>query len=125
MPTIPGELVWTDLTVPDASQVRDFYQAVIGWEASPVPMDGYDDFAMSLPGTGHTVAGICHARGGNAGLPSVWLPYFQVADLEASLAACEARGGNVASGIRAQPGSGRYAVVQDPAGAMAALFEPE
>ena len=125
MPTIPGELVWTDLTVPDAGQVRDFYQSVVGWDPSPVAMDGYDDFAMNLPGTGHTVAGICHARGANSGLPAVWLPYFHVADLDASLATCAARGGKAVSRIRAQPGSGRYAVVQDPAGAMAALFEPE
>jgi predicted enzyme related to lactoylglutathione lyase len=27
----PGTIAWTDLTVPDAEKVRDFYAAVVGW----------------------------------------------------------------------------------------------
>lgn len=34
-----GSLGWTDLTVPDAERIRDFYQAVVGWRAEPVDMD--------------------------------------------------------------------------------------
>ena len=63
-----GLIVWTDLTVEDASSLREFYAAVTGWKPEPVAMDKYDDYNMTNPTTGDPVAGICHARGSNAGL---------------------------------------------------------
>lgn len=121
----PGTVGWIDLTVEDAAGVRDFYTAVVGWESSGVDVGGYEDYCVAPPGNGAApVAGICHARGGNAGLPAVWLPYFVVADLERSLAACRERGGQVIGEPRSM-GKARYAVVRDPAGASCALFQPE
>jgi len=69
------------------------------------------------------VAGVCWKRGVNADLPSQWLVYLTVSDLERSLAACRKQGGEVVPGPRALAG-GRVAVVRDPAGAVSALFEP-
>jgi hypothetical protein len=111
-----------DLTVADAPAVRDFYAAVAGWTPAEVPMGGYSDYCMNGPG-GQTVAGVCHARGANAGLPAQWLVSIVVADLEASLAECRARGGTVLTGPKAM-GQARYAVIRDPAGAAAALYQP-
>ena len=62
----PGTIGWIDLTVPDADRVRDFYAEVVGWHPEPVDMDGYSDFVMKSPG-GAPAAGVCHARGTNAG----------------------------------------------------------
>jgi uncharacterized protein len=118
-----GAIAWVDLTVPEAESLRDFYAAVTGWRPTPVPMGGYDDFNMALPGSGQIVAGICHARGSNAELPAAWLIYVVVADLDASLAECTARGGAVLSGPRGQAPEARYAVIRDPAGAMIALYQ--
>ena len=70
------------------------------------------------------VAGVCHARGSNAGLSPQWLVYITVADLDASLARCRELGGEVLAGPKGKPGSQRYAVIRDPAGAVAALYEP-
>ncbi|MCU0304554.1 MAG: VOC family protein [Thermoanaerobaculales bacterium] len=117
-----GSMVWIDLTVADAPAVRDFYREVVGWTVTEVEMEGYADFAMDAPSSGTTITGVCHARGINADLPPVWLPYFTVADLEASLAACAAAGGEVVVAPRAL-GEGRFCVVRDPAGAFAALFQ--
>lgn len=119
----PGTIGWTDLTVPDAPALRDFYSAVVGWESSEVDMGEYSDFGMHPPGGGPMVAGVCHARGANAGLPPAWLVYITVADLDAAVAACEENGGKVIAPVRDMGGAGRYAVIQDPAGAAAALFE--
>jgi predicted enzyme related to lactoylglutathione lyase len=118
-----GKIAWADLTVPDAVAVRDFYAAVAGWTSSGVDMGGYEDFAMQ-GADGATAAGICHARGPNAGLPAQWLLYITVPDLDASLAACAARGGSVISGPRDAGGGARFAIIRDPAGAAAALFQP-
>lgn len=119
-----GTCAWLDLTVPDASNVRSFYEHVIGWKSAAVPMGGYDDFAMESPGADKTVAGICHARGPNTGIPPVWLPYFVIADLDASIAAVTQHGGAVVSGPRDMGGWGRMAIIRDPAGAVCALSEP-
>ena len=118
----PGTIAWHDLTVDDAPGVRDFYRNVVGWESSPVDMGGYDDFNM-LAVDGAPVAGVCHARGGNAGLPAQWLLYIVVEDIDAAAAACAEGGGQV---LRepAATGDARWCVIQDPAGAVCALYQP-
>ena len=117
-----GAISWTDLTVKNAKAVRDFYAAVVGWKVSEVEMDGYSDFGMMRPGDKKMVAGICHARGENKNLPAQWLIYITVADLDASLQRCVKRGGKIVVKARALAG-GRIAVIRDPAGAVAALYE--
>lgn len=122
---VTGSVTWTDLTVPDATEVSAFYSAVVGWKAVSLDMGGYNDFCMNtLPG-GKTVAGVCHARGMNADLPPQWLIYITVADLNASLRQCRKLGGKVLRKTRSLGESGRYSVIQDPAGAFVALFEPQ
>ncbi len=122
MKTGVGEIGWMDLTVPNAQEVRDFYRGVVGWEVAELDMGGYSDYCMNLPDGGDTVAGICHARGGNADLPAQWLLYINVANLDESLTACSQSGGKLVAGPK-KMGSSRYAVIQDPAGAVAALFQ--
>ena len=120
-----GAVCWTDLTVPDAEHVADFYRHVVGWTSTPFEMGGYRDHCMNVPGTGQTVAGICHARGVNADLPPQWLIYIVVADVDASAAACLRLGGKVLAGPRELAGQGRFCVIRDPAGAVAALIAPK
>lgn len=116
-----GEILWRDLTVNNAEQVRDFYKAVVGWQSSGQDMGGYEDFNMISPTTGETVAGVCHARGSNAGLPAQWLIYITVEDVAASARKCVELGGKVLNGPR-KMGGGDFCVIQDPAGAVCALY---
>ena len=118
-----GSIGWIDLTVEDAEPLKDFYAAVAGWTPQATPMGEYDDFTM-LAADGQAVAGVCHARGANAGIPPQWMIYINVEDLDASVATCEDRGGEVVVPIRTMSGYGRYCMIRDPAGAVAALFEP-
>ncbi len=119
----PGTIGWQDLTVPNAPQVRDFYQAVVGWDVRGEDMGGYEDYHMISKATGQSAAGICHARGVNADVPSQWLVYIVVEDVARSCATCAERGGKVVAGPRMM-GGGRFAVIQDPAGATCALYAP-
>ena len=116
-----GEITWRDLTVPDAEVIRDFYQAVVGWDSKAQDMGDYSDFEMNTPESGECVAGICHTRGVNADLPPAWLMYITVADADASALRCLELGGEVLAGPR-DMGGGRFAVIRDPAGAMCALY---
>jgi hypothetical protein len=120
-----GSIIWADLTIPDAEAVKNFYSSVIGWKSEPVSMGDYNDFSMNSPETGRTMAGICHSRGVNADLPPQWLIYFTVNDVDESAELCARNGGKVLSGPRNMGKFGRYCVIQDPAGAVAALFSPK
>jgi len=118
----PGEIGWVDLTVDNATQVRDFYRAVVGWEYRDVQMEGgYADYAMTNL-EGRDVTGICHARGINKGVPAQWLVYFTVLDLQFAVDETVARGGAVLRGPTDME-VGRFAVIRDPAGAVCALFQ--
>jgi predicted enzyme related to lactoylglutathione lyase len=118
-----GTICWRDLTVPDAKKLAEFYRSVVGWETTAQDMGGYEDYNMVPPGTGESVAGICHARGPNADIPPQWLVYIAVENVEASAAKCVELGGTIVTGPRAM-GSGRLCVIRDPAGAVCALYCP-
>jgi len=119
-----GSISWTDLTVDNAEEIKDFYSEVVGWTPQPFDMGDYSDFVMTAPESGTGVAGICHARGTNAGLPPQWLVYIIVEDVAASAARCTALGGRVIAGPKKMGTEGEYCVIEDPAGAVAALFAP-
>ena len=141
-----GDMVWMDLSVPNAEQVKGFYQKVIGWQSEAVVMsdndEKYNDFTMTSakvegelapeessqdfvtesPVTENFVTGICHARGSNANMPSAWLPYFLVADIDVAVATVKSAGGDLVTEIKSM-GDNRYVVIKDPAGAMCGLFQ--
>lgn len=119
-----GTIGWVDLTVPDATEIRDFYAAVVGWKPTPVEMKGYSDFAMTTPSSGTATSGVCHRRGTNADLPTGWTIYVNVANLDESMARCVELGGKVVVDPKGMGGAGRYCMIQDPSGATCALFEP-
>lgn len=117
-----GEIVWRDLTVPDAASMRTFYERVVGWTTRGEDMGGYEDYHMISPTSGQSVAGVCHARGVNADVPPQWLIYIEVEDVERSARTCVELGGQVLAGPR-DMGGGRFCVIRDPAGATCALFK--
>ena len=134
--TIPEvvSITWFDLTVPDAEKVKDFYSKVVGWKPAPVSqpkadeplaqMGDYNDYNMNSPESGKTNAGICHKRGGNAHLPSQWMIYITVKNVDESAKTCNESGGKVLSGPKEMSGYGKFCVIEYPAGAVCTLFEP-
>src|SRR5688572_32897108 len=117
-----GNILWTDLTIPNAEEVRDFYKTVVGWEAAPVEMGAYSDFNMLPPSGDKPIAGVCHTLGDNKDFPPQWLIYVVVESVADSAAACERLGGKLLVGPK-DLGADRLCVIQDPAGAVMALYE--
>ena len=118
-----GAVGWIDLTIENAADIRDFYRDVVGWSSQDVDMGDYQDYCMVSPENGEVQTGICHSRGMNTGIPSAWMMYINVADLEKSMAACQSAGGKILDGPRQMGESGKYCFIKDPAGAVCALFE--
>jgi hypothetical protein len=80
---------------------------------------------MFPPGEPQPVAGICHARGQNVGLPPVWLVCIAVGDLDLAVRRCQELHGKALRPATGMGANGRYCVIQDQAGAVYALFEPD
>lgn len=119
-----GVIGWSDLTVKNATEIKDFYQQVVGWKSSPVSMGEYEDFTMVDPDTNIPYAGICHAKGQNTNLPPYWLIYINVDNIDESVNKVRALGGKILFEPKIMGNYGKYCVIKDPAGAYCALFEP-
>jgi predicted enzyme related to lactoylglutathione lyase len=116
-----GQVEWLDLTVNDATRVKNFYSKVVGWKSSDVDMGSYSDYSIETPADRNTVAGICHARGPSANIPSQWLVYVRVASVSESAEECKRLGGEVLNGPRRMGGS-HFCIIKDPEGAVMALL---
>ena len=57
-----------------------------------------------------------------AGVPSYWMPYFQVDDCDGRTAKATELGARVMVPPRDIPKTGRFAILSDPQGAMFAVF---
>ena len=120
-PSKIGKIEWIDLTVDEASRMRDFYCSVVGWSSTEEDMGSYSDYNINLPETTNNIAGVCHARGPNGNLPAQWLVYVRVNSVSDSIEKCERLGGSIIDGPR-RMGNQRFCVIKDPAGAVMALL---
>ena len=119
----PGALCWTELTTSDTKAAETFYTQLFGWvpkhSAPGSPME-YTEF--SVGGT-PSVGMMAKPAGMPAHIPSYWMPYFQVADLDASTSKARQLGGKVMVGPQDVPNTGRFTIANDPQGAVFAMFE--
>jgi predicted enzyme related to lactoylglutathione lyase len=60
-----------------------------------------------------------------AEVPSYWMPYFQTANVDESAAKAKTLGATVVVPPSDIPDAGRFSVLNDPQGAMFAIFTPK
>jgi uncharacterized protein len=116
----PGSPAWYELYSPNAAQARDFYTALLGATAEPMPggMEYY-----TLKHGNDSIAGIMQIDPSWGPMPAQWVVYFAVADIEATVAKIVEHGGKIMGNIDDTP-FGRLAAVADHAGAIFKLLEP-
>lgn len=118
----PGALTWFELTTSDTAKARAFYTEVFGWgaETSEGAMP-YTEFKLG----DKSVAGMMAKPADMpAGIPSYWMPYFQVVDPDKTAGEIQASGGTVMVPAMDIPSGGRFAIVTDPQGAVFGLYRP-
>ncbi|MFO0827321.1 MAG: VOC family protein [Phycisphaerales bacterium] len=124
-----GQFCWTELLTHDPSAAERFYTQVLGWTVTRMPMEFGEYTIFWVPGANPAT------KTGSAGgmmkiapewgpMPSSWLVYIQVDDVDRTAALIAPLGGQVFSPPCDIPGTGRFAVAADPAGAMFAIFKP-
>ena len=118
-----GRPCWYELGTGDLDAAGAFYGRILGWQVSDSGMEGFDyRLAQS---DGDMVAGMMSNAGQQGNPPPNWVIYFAVDDCDRTAAEVAAKGGKVYKQPEDIPGTGRYAVVADPQGAVFGLLQPD
>lgn len=112
-----GALSWNELATPDMGGSAAFYSGLFGWEITPVEGMGMEYSTIS--NAGHSNGGIHPAM--PPGTPPHWLVYFGSDDIDAAVAKAGELGGTALAGVM-DIGVGKIAPIQDPQGAVFALY---
>ena len=118
----PGTFCWADLGTTDAPAASRFYRALFGWTAEDRPM-GADAFYTMFQLEGRPVAALYPQEGAPQAAPH-WLSYVSVACANEGASRTRALGGTVLMDPFDVLDVGRMTLVQDPTGAVVALWEP-
>lgn len=116
-----GAPTWIDLATTDISGAQRFYSAVFGWVfSSPGPdYGGY----INATKDGKLVAGLM-PNDPQWNSPDGWKTYLHTSDVNATLEAITAAGGQSCSGAMEIPAKGTMAIFNDTAGALTGLWQP-
>ena len=114
--------VHVELNSTNLPQAKKFYAKLFDWD--------FKDHEMP---EGYTYTSIDVGKGTGGGMmkqlmpdvPSNWMPYVLVDDIEAMTAKAEKLGANVCKGVTDVMGMGRLSVFTDPTGALLGLWEPK
>ena len=124
----PGALTWTELSTRDTRSSEKFYTQLLGWRAK-TGGEGVNAYTEFTPAAGaQAVAGMMDSAAYGpqaANLPPNWMPYFQVSDVDASAATAARLGAHTFVPPRDIPNVGRFSVLQDPQGAVFAIYKPK
>jgi predicted enzyme related to lactoylglutathione lyase len=121
----PGTFSWVDLATTDVDSAKRFYGALFGWEAEDMPAGDAGVYTMFRL-EGNFVAA-CYEQGADQreqGVPPNWLSYVTVDDVEARTVRARELGAAVLMDPLDVMDAGRLSVVQDPEGAVFAMWQP-
>lgn len=114
----PGGAAWIECLSSDPTTARAFYEALLGWKGEE-GSGGYVVFTLD----GERVGGLMSTPVSlPADSPSYWLVYFAVDDVTAACAAAPDAGAVVLEPVHDIP-EGRFAVLEDPTGAVFAVYQ--
>lgn len=118
-----GNPCWYELGTSDLTAAGEFYGKIFGWQIRDSGMEGFD-YRLANFGD-DMVAGMMSNAGQEGNPPPNWLIYFAVDDCNRSAADIRSAGGRVYKEPADIPGTGRFAVVADPQGAVFGLLQPD
>jgi uncharacterized protein len=115
-----GAFSWNELLTTDPEGAKEFYSQLFGWTSHAMPMDGFD-YTIVKAGESDE-GGIMPIPPHAKDMPPTWGAYVTVDDVDATSALVEKLGGKVCIPPTDIPTVGRFAVIQDPQGAMISVI---
>jgi hypothetical protein len=122
---IAGTFDWAELTARGIGNATPFYAAVFGWDPHSAPMSReadspiYTEFHL---GEATVAGGMEMPAMVPAEVPSYWMPYFSVDDVDAAHARAIELGGMQVTPPQDFPG-GRFGIISDPHRALFGLLK--
>jgi predicted enzyme related to lactoylglutathione lyase len=121
----PNAFGWAELNARGLDRAIPFYAAVFGWSHSTSEAQEGSAPYTQFEADGENIAGAMEMNPGiPAAVPSHWMPYFNVADVDGAFQEAVAAGGREMMAPQDYPG-GRFAIVGDPHGAAFGLMRIE
>lgn len=116
----PGAACWVELATRDVPAASAFYQSLLGWSIST------DDYPH-LSAADREFGGMqdMSATGVPEDIAAHWLLYFKTQDVAATAQRAAELGAQTLAEPFRLPGTGYFATLRDPQGAVFALYEPE
>lgn len=113
----PGAFSWCELMTTDPAAAASFYGTLFGWKLEA--MEGAGMPYQVIKTGDNAIGGVMGMPpGAPPGMPPSWAAYVTVEDVDALAKQVETLGGKVAMPPTDIPQVGRFAVIQDPQGAM-------
>jgi uncharacterized protein len=113
---VPGALCWNELASPELDAAPDFYTKLFGWTVEP--FEGGATRYLTIKAASKANGGMREAQPQE---PTYWLVYFAVDDVDAAMNRVKELGGR-AIAEAFDIAMARIGVVQDPQGAVFALY---
>jgi uncharacterized protein len=120
----PGNFCWIELGTTDAGAAKTFYKEVFGWDYFDAPM-GPDMVYTLININGKEIGGLYQLTSEMLAhqIPAHWLSYVAVDNADNATAQATAAGATVMKGPFDVPEAGRMSVIQDPTGAVFAVWQ--
>ena len=121
----PGTPNWVELVTTDAAGAKAFYMPLFQWETQDLPAGEDSVYTMWLL-RGKQVGAMYQMGEGESsmGVPPHWRTYISVADADAVAEQAKTLGGQVLMEPADVFDAGRMALIQDPTGAVFAIWQP-
>lgn len=111
-----GSFCWETLSTTDPEAAMAFWQELAGWSRS--------DFA-GMATMNAATGPVADVQLAQEGVPSHFMTFVAVADLDATVARVAGLGGSVIAPLIPVPGVGRMGILRDPQGAVLGVFQGE
>lgn len=118
---VPNSFCWNELATGDTATAGDFYSKVFGWGKNVQQM-GPMTYTSFMNGD-QPAGGMYKPSPEMGNIPPNWLVYFAVDDCDAKVQKATELGGKTIVPPSDIPGTGRFAVIQDPQGAVFGIIK--
>jgi uncharacterized protein len=119
-PLPQGVFVWDELSTSDVEGAKSFYEQLFGWSAEDTDMAGMGTYTVFQRGETQ-LAGAMHSMPGDPSPPH-WTTYVGVDDIDATTDKARSLGATIHVEPTDIPGTGRFAIIADPTGAVVGLY---
>jgi uncharacterized protein len=123
--TVRGRFLWHELMTTDPPQAAAFYGKALGWGNTPWTGPTETPYTILMNGDAPVAGTMALPEAARAaGTPPHWVSYIGSPDVDATVARAKSLGASVVVEPMDLPEVGRFALMNDPQGALFAVYKP-